>query len=86
MNQHILTTRQLAEAVQLNSESVQQRVANLALLLLTDDNGVSEKCFYALMSLCRKVNGELAISLNKAVDATDGRWYIPESKLQGVLR
>jgi|688.fasta_scaffold120433_11 hypothetical protein len=47
---------------------------SLAVALLTDDNGISQESYGLLRSVFARVGGMPALN----VDATDGRFYIPE--------
>jgi hypothetical protein len=49
----------------------------LALVLLNDDNGISEDAYVRLRMLFDRVGGMPELN----VDATDGRWYIPNRSM-----
>jgi hypothetical protein len=85
MNPHGLTYSQVVEIVRVNQESLVSKFAALAMYLLTDDEGISDKSWSQLLAMSRKLDMELAEKLAKSVEATDGRWYLPESKVSGVF-
>lgn len=46
--------------------------------LLNDENGIGEEAFDALYDLAFEIDASKAVMESQAVDATDGRYYIPE--------
>ena len=52
-----------------------KRLKNLAIRLLDDDEGITEDAYGALLDILPE---SLALALNKEVEATDGRFYLPE--------
>ena len=53
-------------------------IRNLAIALLDDDNGISESAWNLLAVLLKKEGAHNEDILNM-VEATDGRFYLPES-------
>ena len=51
------------------------KLKNLAVCLLDDDEGITGDAYKALLDVLPE---PLALALNKEVDATDGRFYLPE--------
>jgi hypothetical protein len=57
---------------------VRADVNNLAVSLLNDDNGISTESYDLLNALFARLGG--MPKLWQQVDATDGRWYIPNRR------
>lgn len=66
----------LPEALQEAIENENNRFKNLAVRLLDDDEGITEEAYKALLDVMPEES--LALALNKEVEATDGRFYLPE--------
>lgn len=49
---------------------------HLAVCLLDDEDGITEDAYAALLDVMPEES--LALALNKEVEATDGRFYLPE--------
>lgn len=57
------------------------KIKNLAVLLLEDEDGIHSDVYYALLDTMQM---QEAMALNLRVKATDGRFYLPEGHdLQG---
>lgn len=46
--------------------------------VLKDDHGISERAYNSLCDLAESMNCDLLNTMLKKVDATDGRFYLPE--------
>lgn len=53
----------------------EERLKNLAIRLLDDEDGITEDAYAALLDILPE---SLALALNKEVKATEGRFYLPE--------
>lgn len=54
---------------------------NLAIKLLGDENGISEDAYAALLAMAEAINGQLALDLDKVVNAADERFFIDPDNL-----
>ncbi|MFY4731195.1 hypothetical protein [Nitrospira sp. BLG_2] len=56
---------------------MEAKLKRLAVLLLDDDDGITEEAYQALLDVLPE---PLALELNKLVDAVDGRFYLPSGQ------
>lgn len=56
--------------------TIEELFKNLAIKVLDDDHGISDDAYGALLDLATEINVDLALQLNKTVDAQDGRFFV----------
>lgn len=56
--------------------TIEELFKNLAIKVLDDDDGISNDAYGALLDLATEINPELALQLNKVVDAQNGRFFV----------
>jgi hypothetical protein len=54
---------------------VKDKLKNLAVRLLDDEEGITEEAYTALLDILPE---DVALDLNKVVEAAQGRFYLPE--------
>ena len=52
-----------------------EKLKNLAVRLLDDENGIHEEAYVALLDVLPE---DVALELNRLTKCTDGRFYLPE--------
>jgi len=55
---------------------MEEKLKRLAVALLDDEDGISEAAYAALLDVLPE---QVALQLNAEVEATDGRFYLPEN-------
>jgi DNA polymerase III delta prime subunit len=66
----------MIEAVKEAIEAENNKFKKLAVLLLDDEDGITEEAYTALLDVMPEES--LALALNREVKAQDGRFYLPE--------
>lgn len=60
----------------MNDDTCKALIYQMALNLLRDDSGISEQSYMSLVDLLKYAGH---IDIINAIEATDGRFYLPES-------